>query len=200
MLETPWWKKITREWGKYTQKKKRNPFGSIVTNADDFEKNITEKHQKPSQSGRQNVAAVCGDDGEENEDDGSKGFDKDSELSERDKSSDEEEYCENTSQLNQPLNERQRLIQLRNVWGELNPPVSEKELQGCFFSAIYYVDIHKKKKPKLFVGKLLRYYLADGDGPTVSVDLDWLAIGSPKILSEPPGHLDKDISTFIWRV
>ena len=58
---------------------------------------------------------VCGDDDEENEDDGSNGCDKDSELSERDKSNDEEEDYENISQLNQPLNERQGLIHLRNV-------------------------------------------------------------------------------------
>ena len=84
----------------------------------------------------------------------------------------------------------------RNVWGELNPLVSEKELQGHFFGAIYYADIPKKKKPKLFAGKLLRRYLADG--PTVSVDLDCLelAIGSQQILSGPTAHLGKDIGTF----
>ena len=110
----------------------------------------------------------------------------------------EEEDYENISQLNQPLNERQGLIHLRNVWRELNTPVSEKELQGRFFGAIYYADIHKKKKLKLIVGKLLRRYLADVDGPTVSVDLDCLelAIGSPKILSDSPTHLGKDIDTF----
>ena len=76
--------------------------------------------------------------------------------------------------------------------------VSEKELQGYFLRAIYEKDIYKKKKPKLLVGKLLRRYLADVDGPTVIVDLDCLelAIGSPKILSEPPAHLGKDIGTF----
>ena len=88
-------------------------------------------------------------------------------------------------------------MHLRNVRGELNTPVSEKELQGRFFGAIYYADIHKKKKPELIVGKLLRRYLADVDGPTVSVDLDYLelATGSPKILSDPPTHLGKDIGT-----
>ena len=182
-----------------TQKRRKvNPYGSIVTNADDFEKDIPEKRKKPNQSRKQNVALVCGDDDEENEDDGSNGCDKDSELSERDKSNDEEEDYENISQLNQPLNERQGLIHLRNVWRELNTPVSEKELQGRFFGAIYYADIHKKKKLKLIVGKLLRRYLADVDGPTVSVDLDCLelAIGSPKILSDSPTHLGKDIDTF----
>ena len=60
-----------------TQKRRKvNPYGSIVTNADDFEKDIPEKRKKPIQSGKQNVAAVFGDDDEENEDDGSNGFDK----------------------------------------------------------------------------------------------------------------------------
>ena len=99
-----------------TQKRRKvNPYGSIVTNADDFEKDIPEKRKKPNQSKKQNVALICGDDDEENEDDGSNGCDKDSELSERDKSNDEEEDYENISQLNQPLNERQGLIHLRNV-------------------------------------------------------------------------------------
>ena len=183
-----------------TQKRRKvNLYGSIVNNVEDFEEDTPKKHKKPNQSRKQNVATICDDDNdEEKEDDESNRSDKDNELCESDKSNDEEDDYENISPLNPPLNERQGLIHLRNVWSELNSPVSEKELQGRFFGAIYYADMHKKKKPKLFVGKLLRRYLADVDGPTVSVDLDCLelAIGSPKILSEPPAHLGKDIGTF----
>ena len=68
-----------------------------ITNDDDFEKDIPEKRKKPNQSRKQNAAVVCGDDDEENEDDESNACDKGSELSERDKSNDEEEDYENIS-------------------------------------------------------------------------------------------------------
>ena len=82
----------------------------------------------------------------------------------------EKEDYENICQLNPPLNERQGLIHLRNVQSELNQPVSEKELWH-FFGANCYTDIDKKKKPKVFVDILLHRYLADVDGPTVTIKI-----------------------------
>ena len=130
------------------------------------------KPKKTNLGRKQNVAEICNDndDNEENEDDGSPEFDKDSEISESDKSNVEEEDYENICQLNPPLNEWQELIHLRNVWSELNPPVSKKELWH-FFGANCYTDIDKKKKPKVFVDILLHRYLADVDGPTVTIKI-----------------------------
>ena len=67
-----------------TQKRRKvNPYGSIVTNAEDFEEDIPKKHKKPNQSRKQNVATVCNDNNdEEKEDDGSNDFDKDYQLCE----------------------------------------------------------------------------------------------------------------------
>ena len=97
-----------------------------------------------------------------------------------------------------PKSERQALIYLQNVWSQINLLVFEKGIQGRFFAAIYYPDFNKKKKTKVFIGKLLRRYLTDEGGATLSVDLDCLelAIGSPTVLSERPAHLGKDVGTF----
>ena len=97
-----------------------------------------------------------------------------------------------------PKSEHQAVIYLQNVWSEINPPVLEKDLQGPFFAAIYYPHFSKKKKPKVFIGKLLHHYLTDKGGATLSIDLDCLelAIRSPTVLSEHPAHLGKDVGTF----
>ena len=92
------------------------------------------KHKKTNLGRKQNVAEIWNDnDNEENEDDGSPEIDKNSEIYESDKSNVEEEDYDDACQLNLPLNERQGLIHLRNVWSELNPPVSEKELWQFFW-------------------------------------------------------------------
>ena len=75
MLETPWWKKLPENEQNTQKRRKVNLYSPIVTNVDDFEKDIPEKCKKPNQSGKQNVAAVCGDDDdEENEDMGVTGL------------------------------------------------------------------------------------------------------------------------------
>ena len=74
MLETPWWKKLPENEQNTQKRRKVNLYSPIVTNVDDFEKDIPEKWKKPNQSGKQNVAAVCGDDDEENEDMGVTGL------------------------------------------------------------------------------------------------------------------------------
>lgn len=124
------------------------------------QEDILEKCKITNQSRKQNVSTVCDDDHEENEDNWSCGFDKDSEFSESNKSNNDEEDYENTCQLSSLINELQGLIYLKNVQGKLNPAFSEKQIHGSFFGGIFYADIHKrflcKKKPNLFVDKLLR--------------------------------------------
>ena len=84
-----------------------------------------------------------------------------------------------------------------SMWKEINPPVSEEDLTGKFFGAIYEVP-SKKKKTKLFVGRCTRRFLKDADGPTDGLELHCLdlAIGSPIILNERPPHLERDLGFF----
>ena len=84
-----------------------------------------------------------------------------------------------------------------SMWKEINPPVSEEDLTGKLFGAIYEVP-GKKKKAKLFVGRCTRRFLKDADGPTDGLELHCLdlAIGSPIILNERPPHLERDLGFF----
>ena len=64
---------------------------------------------------------------------------------------------------------------------------------------MYYPDQSKKRKSKLFVGRVLKRFLRDENGPTESLELDCLslAVGSPEVLEEPPKHLGCDIGAFL---
>ena len=83
---------------------------------------------------------------------------------------------------------------LRKVWNEINLPVAEDAIKSKFFTAVYYPDQSKKRKPKLFVGRVLKRFLRD----KLDLELDCLslAVGSPEALEEPPKHLGHDIGVF----
>ena len=89
-----------------------------------------------------------------------------------------------------PGTERQAYMYLRKVWNEMNLQVAEDAIKSKFFAAVYYPDQSKKRKLKLFVGNLLKRFLKDENGPTESMELDYLslAVGSPEVLEEPPKH------------
>ena len=56
----------------------------------------------------------------------------------------------------------------------------------------------KKRKPKLLVGRVLKRFLKNENGPTESMEQDFLrlAVGSPEVLEERPKHLGHDIGFF----
>ena len=76
---------------------------------------------------------------------------------------------------------------LRKVWNEINLPVAEGAIKSKFFTAVYYPDQSKKRKPKLFVGRVLKRFLRDENGPTESLELDCLslAVGSLRLWKNP---------------
>ena len=96
-----------------------------------------------------------------------------------------------------PLLERQAHKHVLSMWKEINPLVSEEDLTGKFFAAIYEVP-GKKKKVKPFVGRCTRRFLKDADGPIDGLELDCLnlPIGLPIILNERPTQLERDLGFF----
>ena len=98
-----------------------------------------------------------------------------------------------------PTSERQTYLYLRNLWENINPPMSEDSIVNKWFAAVYYVDAKNLRKPKLFVGKVLKRFLEDDDGPATALQLDCL---SPAVttttteLYEIKEHLSRDIGLF----
>ena len=102
------------------------------------------------------------------------------------------------TQLFSPGTERQAYMYLRKVWNEINLPVTEDPVKLKLFAAVYYPDQSKKGKPKLLVGRVLKRFLKNENGPTDSMEQDFLslAVGSPEVLEERPKHLGHDIGFF----
>ena len=186
-----------------TKRKKVNPYGSIVTSEKQFldaeeNKNVrNDKKIKSTNIKTKNVAENC-----ESESENSDALTEDTtEESFTDSTDDEQEIFNQPGSsrcsLVPPLSERQAYKHMLSMWKEINPPVSEEDLTGKFFGAIYEVP-GKKKKAKLFVGRCTRRFLKDADGPTDGLELDCLdlAIGSPIILNERPPHLERDLGFF----
>ena len=79
-----------------------------------------------------------------------------------------------------PATEFESYDYLRKVWRDINPSTPESAIKTKLYFCIYFVDKNAKKKPKLFVGRVLNRFLEDKDGPARSLVLDCLklAIGS----------------------
>ena len=70
------------------------------------------------------------------------------------------------------------------------PPVSGRELEGVWYTGIYY-----KTKGTLCIGCVSRCFLTEEDGPVNSIEVDCLkpvAWPSSMTLKEPPQHLGKN--------
>ena len=68
-----------------------------------------------------------------------------------------------------PTSEHQTYLYLRNLWENINPPMSEDSIVNKWFAAVYYIDAKNLRKPKLFVGKVLKRFLEDDDGPATII-------------------------------
>ena len=78
------------------------------------------------------------------------------------------------------------------------PPVPESDLLGIWCAAIYFSNT-SRKKGTLYIGKVKRQFLTEGDGFLDSVELDCLNPPynpSSTILEEQPEHLGRDIGCF----
>ena len=181
------------------KRRKVNPYGSIVTSA-----NAIEVAEKNLEKGKSKSKRLKQEDEQSSEDPGEEllsVLEEDSDDS-YDENEDEESNFRPNSDLTQvfpPGTERQAYMYLRKVWNEINLPVAEDAIKSKFFAAVYYPDQSKKRKPKLFVGRVLKRFLRDENGPTESLELDCLslAVGSPEALEEPPKHLGHDIGVFL---
>ena len=82
---------------------------------------------------------------------------------------------------------------LRATWESLSPPVTEESVLGKWYAVIY----ETKRASRLFVGKIMKRFLVDENGPVESLQIRCLKpkVGSGTLLEDTPKHLP-DISIF----
>ena len=82
---------------------------------------------------------------------------------------------------------------MQRTWDSLSPPNKDKDLVGKW----YGVAFEKKRSNMLFIGKILKRFLEDEEGPVESLEIRCLKnkIGSDTILGDTPAHCS-DISLF----
>ena len=80
---------------------------------------------------------------------------------------------------------------LKDLWESLSPPISESEVTQKWYGVVY----EQQKKNYLYVGKALRRFLVDADGPVTSIQIECLKqhVGTEPILESIPPHLPRDI-------
>ena len=94
-------------------------------------------------------------------------------------------------QSDQPSVEPRKILQ--RTWDSLSPPNKEEGLIGKW----YGVAFETKRSSMLLIGKILRRFLKDEEGPVESLEIRCLKykIGSSTILEDTPAHCP-DISLF----
>ena len=121
-----------------------------------------------------------------------KADDSESEEEESDIASEtEDEIVEDDSDESEESGE-ERESKLIDLWKSLCPPVQEDDIQQKWYGVIY-----TEKKNYLYIGKVIKRFLDDVDGPTMALEIDCLKpqIGSGSILeSYDPNN--KDIGVF----
>ena len=92
-----------------------------------------------------------------------------------------------------PSTENESYAYLKLVWSEFNPPVQEKDVQGCYFGLIYFFD-EKGKKGRPFVGKLLRRFSPDENSGIQYLETERLkyTLGALTVLEKNPSHFDRE--------
>ena len=189
-------------------KKKVNPFGTLVTSDEQFDEVMQEEQKKRIKVEKANENI------KQKSETKAKQAEKRNEKNEResisfevedDENVYEEESEEETDDLQPkheeklifpPSNESDAYEYLTTVWDQLNPPVTEEILLGKFFVVVFY---NIKRKPHLFVGRILKRFLTDADGPAKEFSVECLKRGATStstILEEVPQHLNKDIAIY----
>ena len=79
------------------------------------------------------------------------------------------------------------------MWQSLCPPTTEEDIQQKWYGVVYT----DKSKDYLYVGKVLKRFLDDVDGPTMALEVDCLKphVGSGSILESYDQNC-RDIGTF----
>ena len=82
---------------------------------------------------------------------------------------------------------------LRATWKTLSPPVTEESVMGKWYAVVY----NTKRACRLFVGKVIKRFLVDENGPVDSLEVRCLKprVGSGTLLDDTPEFLP-DISLF----
>jgi len=82
---------------------------------------------------------------------------------------------------------------LKSTWETLSPPITEESILGKWYAVIYST----KKTDQLFIGKIMKRFLTDKDGPVDFLEVRCLKpkVGSGTLLDDTPAHLP-DISNF----
>ena len=110
---------------------------------------------------------------------------------EEDEVEDDDEEEDNEDCFPEEKNDEElgRVQILRNVWSSLSPPLSEEAIIGKWYTVIY----QSKRGCNLFIGKVLRRFLTDENGPIESVEVRCLKskVGLGTILEDTPAHLHK---------
>ena len=76
---------------------------------------------------------------------------------------------------------------LRAVWKSLSPPTKEEQVTGSWYAFIY----HGKKGRMLYIGQVLKRFLAEENGPVTALEVRCLKpkVGSGTKLEQNPDHL-----------
>ena len=79
-------------------------------------------------------------------------------------------------------------------WKSLNSPKSEEDIIQKWYGCIY----NARKKNHLYVGKAVRRFMDDVNGPVTALEIESLKphVGSGNILESIPEHLERDIDVF----
>ena len=86
------------------------------------------------------------------------------------------------------LNKPRRILQ--STWDSISPLTAEEDL------IVVRCDFPVKKEQHVFIGKILRHFMIDKEGPVESLDIRCLMNkGSGTILDDTPAHCP-DIYTF----
>jgi len=173
------------------KRKRVNPFGEIVTSDESFRQVIEkaeEEREKENKKGKKEKSKPEDEPEKKREIE-----DDDFDILEEDSISDCSDST-NSEECHVPLkNEKEGMEHLRRVWKTLNLPNKEEDLVGSYYGLIYYIN-EKSNKSRLYVGKVLRRFQKDKDGPTEFIEMECLKYtpGTPTVLEKNPSHFVQD--------
>ena len=116
---------------------------------------------------------------------------EESEESDTESEESEEETSEEESDGEDQESTEEKLI---DIWRSVSPPVTEEDVVNKWYGVIYT----EKKRSYIYVGKVLKRFLDDVDGPATGFEIDCLKphIGSGTVLESYDYTNYKDISVF----
>ena len=88
-------------------------------------------------------------------------------------------------------------IKVEATWRSLALPNNEDDMKGKWYGVIFQKE-NRRKSNILYVGKLMRRFLSEKDGPIESIEVKCLKpkFGSGTVLEDTPSHLPDDLFIF----